>query len=595
MRTLAIDFEAYYDADLCLAKWGSVNYLAHPAADIYLMAVAGDDGFRWTGRPEDFNWSLVKGARVISHNASFDGAIFKVRPQLPRPREINCTAALSAWCGSGRSLLVASNNLLGLKISKAPRDAMKGRSWEGASKDEQKALAQYCLSDAERCLELWERYSSGWPADEQRLSALTIEMGLYGVYVDQPKLESSIIQASSLFEVFSKELPWDAPILSNKKCVAHCKSLGLWVPQSFDKKSPDRARWEQEYSSTHAFVRALSDCRVAHGLKVKLEAMQRRIMSDGRLNYDLKYGGAHTMRWSGGGGLNLQNLHKEAWRGIYLRSLLIPAPGKIFIGCDLSQIEPRVLAWMVGDKALLGLLRRGFSVYEAMAMSWGMWKGVAGTLKKSDPVLYAFMKSMTLGCGYGMGADKFRAKCAEVGIPISPEEARSRIMLFRERNPLVVHKWHEFDRELQRHLRQHEATLCLPSGRTLHYPNLRRRRKPPTMEVDPVTGKVTIHPGKEEIVADIFGEKGAETISLWGGVLVENVVQAIARDVFAGGLLLLNEAGIRVVLHAHDEVLCEVSPDVRPADIEALLTVPPLWAEDLPLGAEARRIPHYVK
>jgi len=82
-------------------------------------------------------------------------------------------------------------------------------------------------------------------------------MGLRGIYIDQVKLENSIIRASELFECFSKEIPWEAPILSNKKCAAHCQKLGLWVPKSFDKKSPERARWEQQYASTHAFVRAL--------------------------------------------------------------------------------------------------------------------------------------------------------------------------------------------------------------------------------------------------------------------------------------------------------------------------------------------------
>jgi DNA polymerase I-like protein with 3'-5' exonuclease and polymerase domains len=419
VRTIAIDFESYYDKSLNVSRLGSINYLAHPQGDIYLMAAAGDDGFRWTGRPEDFNWKLVRNARVIAHNASFDGAIFKVRPQLPRPREINCTAALSAWCGSGRSLLVASHNLLGLKISKAPRDAMEGRSWEGISTEAQAALSAYCLADAEHCLELWQRYANKWPADEQRLSALTIEMGHYGVAIDQTKLEHAIVLAEELYQTVSREIPWEAPILSNQKCAAYCRKLGLWVPKSFDKKSPERARWEQEYASAHAFVRALSDARIANGLRQKLEAIKRRIMPNGRLNYELKYGGAHTMRWTGGGGLNLQNLHKSPWRGIYLRSLLIPAPGKKFILCDLSQIEPRILAWMVGDEQLLGFLRQGFGVYEAMAVSWEMWNGAAGTLKALDPGLYAFMKSMTLGCGYGMGPEKFQAKCEEAGIPMS--------------------------------------------------------------------------------------------------------------------------------------------------------------------------------
>ena len=66
MRTIAIDLESYYDKDLSVSKWGSVNYLAHPEGDIYLLAAASDDGLRWTGRPEDFDWSLVKNARVIA-------------------------------------------------------------------------------------------------------------------------------------------------------------------------------------------------------------------------------------------------------------------------------------------------------------------------------------------------------------------------------------------------------------------------------------------------------------------------------------------------------------------------------------------------
>src|SRR6516164_9101763 len=115
------------------------------------------------------------------------------------------------------------------------------------------------------------------------------------------------------------------------------------------------------------------------------------------------------------------------------------------------------------------------------------------------------------------------------------------------------------------------------------------------MEVNPLTGKVTNYSGKEEIVADIYGEKGAETISLWGGVITENAVQSLARDVFAAGLLRLDKAGIRVVLHAHDEVLCEVSPDVAEKEIETLLTVPPSWAKHLSLGAEAKELAHYAK
>jgi hypothetical protein len=590
----AIDIESFYDADLNVEKLGAINYLGHPDGDIYLLAVAGSDGFRWTGRPEKFNWQRLNGAHVIAHNASFEKAFFQTHPQIPRPALIDCTASLAAWSHSGRSLKVAAKKLLGLEIDKAPRDKMKGRSWEVLSEAEHDEMAQYCLSDAERCLQLWEKYSGQWPEAERELARMTVDMGLGGIYIDNERLDSQLIRAREILSTSGEALPWDAPHWSNKKAALHCATIGIPAPGSFAMKSPERQIWEKDFAE-HDFIHHLSDGRRANQILKKLQTMKRRIMPNGRLCFDLKYGGTHTMRWAGGGGLNLQNLHKEPWMGLYLRELLIPEPGKIFIVADLSQIEPRVLAWMVGDETLLALIREGYGVYEAMAKSWGTWDGPAGTLKKTDPFLYAFMKSMTLGCGYGLGWRKFRDKCEEIGISIMDEEAQKRVALYRQRNPKVVQLWARFDRELEKHLLKGGMVLHLPSGRNLHYPQLRRRRAPAKILKDPRTGKITLIPERWETAASVYSERGEQTISLWGGVLTENACQSLARDVFAAGLLRLNRAGIRVVLHAHDEVLCEVEPGTDPKEIERLLTISPDWAPNLPLAAEAKILDHYAK
>src|SRR5262249_28005065 len=152
----------------------------------------------------------------------------------------------------------------------------------------------------------------------------------------------------------------------------------------------------------------------------------------GRMSYNLRYFGAHTGRFAGSEGLNLQNLRKKDFHGMSLRSLLIPAPGKKLIVVDLAQIEPRCLAWLCGDSRLLGLMREGWSYYEAQAKAWNRWDGTKGTLKPNCREVYEAIKRLSLGAGYGMGAARFRAVIlAEMGTPMTLEEARRQLSDYR--------------------------------------------------------------------------------------------------------------------------------------------------------------------
>jgi hypothetical protein len=578
LKTFAVDLESFYSERHSTNVMGSVNYLAHPATDVYLLSVAGEHGYRWQGRPEDFDWSRFKTSRVIAHNYAFDGALFQARG-FPTPKTFNCTANLAGYLGSPHALAKAAHKLLGEEVCKEPRAKMKGREWGSIPAEQQAEVASYGLRDAELCLELWQKYARQWPADEQLLSQMTIRMCHDGISVDKCKLAEFIATAREIRTEALAEIPWASDVedtpLSLLKAREQCAKAGIPAPDSFAEKDEGCARWETNYGERHRFVGALRDFRKSNILLRKLEAMKRRIMPDGRMNYDLRYAGAHTLRWAGAGGLNVQNFAREPWRGIFLRSLLVPAPGKKFVICDLSAIEPRVLAYLAGDEALLDALRNGFGVYEAQALVWGLWQGAKGTLKGDNPALYVFIKSLSLGAGYGMGWVRFQSICAQRGIIFSVAEAKARIAQYRAHNPKVIQLWRRLDYELQLQRRRGMARLSLPSGRSLSYPDLTRE--------------------KGGLWATIQTAEGYRKTKLWGGVITENAVQAIARDIFADGLLRLEKAGINVVLHAHDEVVCEVDPDFDPRVIVELMTVCPKWIKGLPLAAEAKETSRYVK
>ena len=191
------------------------------------------------------------------------------------------------------------------------------------------------------------------------------------------------------------------------------------------------------------------------------------------------------------------------------------------------------------------------------------------TLKKTDPGASTItIKALSLGAGYGLGPRRFRAVALEqLGIVMTLEEARRRLQDYRARNPRVVAYWNRLDRQLQMSVAGGEMQIELPNGRLLTYRNLRR-----------------LH---GDVYATFATGEGYRESKLWGGSLTENIVQAVARDIFAEGLLRLARAGLDVVLHCHDEYVLEVAPDVRREDVEELLRRPPEWAPDLPVDVES--------
>jgi DNA polymerase len=286
-----------------------------------------------------------------------------------------------------------------------------------------------------------------------------------------------------------------------------------------------------------------------------------------------------------------------------LRGMFVAAPGHRLVVGDYAQIEARVLAWCAGQDDLTALFRAGQSPYPPMGEAiYGLTPGTITS--KSDP-RYKMGKDTVLGCGYGMGAEKFRAQIIEKeGHDVGEELAERSVHTYREMMPAVVKLWHDVGAaamaavqtpgSVQRHrggaftFRGGYLYLLLPSGRPLCYarPQIRPRRTPWGELRDAVVVQ-----GRDPQT------KRWVTYPVYGGLLVENIVQALARDIMADGMRRLEMAGYPPVLTVHDEIVAEVPDGHGNVDefIHLATDEVPAWAAGCPVDLEAWEGERYRK
>lgn len=580
---IAVDFESFYSRECNISTLGPWKYLNDPLCDVYLVAVYGE-GIEFVGRPVEFDWSILCGRFLVAHNLAWDGLVFshlqekQVIPEGIKLSGFACTANLAAYLGAPRNLAGAAKQLLGMDVSKDLRTWMKDKTWEDAvTAGKAEALCDYCLRDAKTSHAIWERYGSTWPSHEHSLSAHTMRMGWRGVAIDTHRVEDSIRKLDRVMWEAQAKIPWsnsDSAILSPKALGEACRAAGIMPPPSLSEDDPDCEEWEQRHGEQYPWVSAMRDYRKANALREKLKTMHLRTRpTDGCMGFSLKYFGSHTGRWSGDAGYNLQNLPREESYGVDLRPCIVARPGRSIVACDLSQIEPRVLAWLCGDQPLLDQLAAGIPLYEAHARNTMGWTG--GILKKENPRLYSLAKARVLGLGYGCGPDKFVTVAKMMGgIDIALAEARATVAEFRASNRKIIGLWNRLDADFKRSVRS-DYEVELPSGRNLVYRDVRSN------------GGWTAQT-----------ELGGKRQRFYGGKLCENLVQAVARDVFAEALLRLEGAGFEVIFHVHDEAVCEVDSSLAQAAaarIEQIMSTTPDWLPGCPLAAESVVTGRYCK
>jgi len=398
------------------------------------------------------------------------------------------------------------------------------------------------------------------------------------------------------------------------------------TPVTVDKRAV--AKWLAD-PDLPAHVRALLEQRTQAGKVTSLGKLKRvpaMLGADHRLRWSLSYCGAHTGRWTSYG-VQLHNLPKPklktreaAFREAImqlqvdtareiepslmsglswlLRSLFIAAPGCELIGADYSAIEARVLAWLAGQADVLNTFRRGDDIYVADAASIGSTNRDLG-------------KVCRLGLGYGMGAATFLQTAADWGTPLAAKEATRVHKLWRAANPMIVALWKALQDaalDVTRdggtvHIGPHlkvsrdkcALLLTLPSGRVLRYwrPEIHTAvRRIVTLNDEGQTETKDVETTELRFFRPQKGAMMAD--ATYGGKLVENATQAVARDLLGAALVRLRGTHYRVVLHVHDSVVAEVPAGTgEVTDFTRRLCQLPDWAHGLPMKAEGYRSPWF--
>lgn len=373
----------------------------------------------------------------------------------------------------------------------------------------------------------------------------------------------------------------------------------------------------------------------------KLKSFMLRTSDDGRMRDNLMYHGAGTGRWTAKG-VQLQNLPRPSIskRDVLLaveiikdtslsvadraaqlefligpvltvisdilRSVLVAEAGKQLDVADYANIEGRVNAWGAGQDDKVELFRTGGKIYERMAAA--IYGIPAGSVTKDSDERF-LGKTAELGCGYQMGPGRFRDTCAEQGVEISAELAERTVETYREVNGRIKAFWYGLESTAIEAMRSPGVVAeyrgiqyllptqdmpgygfllaRLPSGRCLFYPSpeLRPTRTP--------WGEM-----KEQLTYMGVNQQTRkwERQSTYGGKLVENVVQAIARDLLAAAMYRLERAGYPIVLTVHDEIVAETPAGFGDAkEFERLMAKVPKWAAGCPVAVEGYRATRYRK
>lgn len=597
MILTAVDFETYYHEKQCSIRvQGTQGYIRHPEFDAYLVSVVTENGDEFCGHPTEFDWECIsEGHLWLSHNKGFDCEVYRylietgVLPDV-EPEQWYCTADMCAYHGLPGDLNRSLKYLFGHSLDKGVRDAMSGKRFEDLTPDEKDELITYALEDSRWLIPLFQKLGPTWPEHERKISNLTIDMKRRGLPIDAEKLDKSLKSLKRTMFDAEEEIPWwgaegykNKTPLSSKAMAEECRRLKIPAPASRAKGDPECTAWLKKFGDKHKFVRAMQVWNSCNTMLKKLEVLHDRLLFDDPeemtgawMPFGLRYCGAHTGRDTGGDGFNVLNLNKDDVFGVDIRSHIVPPPGMKFLSVDYSQIEPRVAAWLVGDFDLLDVLAEGRDPYVHFGLNT---MGHKGEWTDKDRSVW---KVMVLQLAYGSGWQLFQSVAKSwYGVELTNVDARQLVKQYRKKNKLITDKWEELEKQLVSACKSKggEGWLIfdLPSGRHQFYRDVSRLR------------------GLSALIAD---EGGWQIRKFYGGKLFENLIQAIARDVFFDGYIRLEEAGHTSVLRVYDEFLILTPEDKAEENKEAVVEImrqPPSWAPDLPLEAECEILDFYKK
>ena len=646
---LSIDLETY--SSVPLQKSGAYKYIQSQDFEILLFAYSLDGApveiidLACGEVLPPWLIAALSDPTYIKHayNAGFEWAcLSKCMGPLP-VEQWRCTMLHGLYCGYTAGL-EATGRALGLPEDKqklatgrfliryfcvpcAPTKTNGGRTRNLPQHDPARweLFRQYCMGDVTTEMEILRRLSN-FPVPDlvQKQWETDMAINARGVAVDMELVRGAL----QIGERTHAKLRAEAVRLSGLDNPNSVGQLARWLETELDEALPDLRKdtvgrlLEKDLANDTA--RRMLEIRQELGKTStkKYNAIEAAVCADGRCRGLLQYYGANrTGRWAGRL-VQVQNLPRtyteplglardivkrqesDKLRVLYgsvpdtlsqlIRTSFIAAPGHVLLDADFSSIEARVISWLADEQWRLEVFRTHGKIYEASASQ--MFGVPIERIKKGSPdyALRQRGKVAELALGYQGGAGAL-IKMGALDMGLSEAELPDIVNRWRDANKRIRDLWYSMEaaavstiqngasiglrniilaREIDYNNGLDFLTIRLPSGRKLYYAN-------PSLGVNQWGNPSITYMGMDQTT------KKWKRIETYGGKLVENVVQAIARDCLAEAIERLEGAGYTVVFHVHDEVVIECTPDRADLGrVSGIMCQPLPWAPELPLGAD---------
>lgn len=635
MTVCSVDFETY--ATVELKRTGVYPYAKHHDTGIWCMAFAFDDEEPELWRegdpfPERLAAHIAAGGELRAWNAAFERILWRdcARRRYGFPvvkaTQWFCTMAEACAMSLPRSLehaaevlrLPMKKDMVGNRLSKQmcrPRrfsEDGKPVWWDDDVR--RTKLYDYCLQDVrvERAVSKLVRRLGD---RERRLYLLDQKMNDRGVALDFPLVSKAREIAEREIEKQNQRLA--AATDGAVTTVTKVAKLKTWLKEqgveaeSLAKKALEELLDDGAKLSDDVRNALESRAEAAKSSVAKLDAMLDCVGRDNRMRGLMLYHGASTGRWSGKlvqphnfpRGLDVKDVEQHIPAVLegdpnnaitlqiisaMLRPMMVSGPGMQLTAVDFAAIEARVLAWVANETLMLQQFREGRPIYKEMA---GLIYGrPASAIVKPSPE-YQIGKNTVLGCGFQMGYKKFAATTG-----VDEQLARAAVEAYRSTYPMIPMYWDKVNQAAINAVSSPNAIfrvghcqftrrggylwIVLPAGRSLAYATPKIVGRPVPWDANDV------RPAVEYSGVNGYTRKW-ERMALYGGLLTENIVQAIARDLLADSMLRVDDAGYPVILSVHDEIVSE-SPlsETTLTTVLDLMKQVPAWATGCPIDAE---------
>lgn len=646
MKTLAVDLETFCELDI--KKVGLYNYAAN--CEILLFGYAFDDNpaevidiAQGEKIPAEIETALFdKNILKTAYNAAFEIQVLKnyFRREIEYS-QWNCTMVLGLTLGLpaglekvGKALKLPEGKLkitIGKKLVNyfsrpcTPTTSNRNRTRNKPLHNIEKwtAFKDYCKQDveSERAIrKILEKYPMS--EKEKILWQLDQKINDNGVLIDMELVQNAIDidnEIKSAAKVQAEKLTGGININSNVQMLDWIEEQEGWRPSSLDKESREELLQEIISPQTQKLLEIKN--LISKTSVKKYEAMLNMSSEDNRARGMFQFYGANRTGRFTGKGIQLQNLPQnhiddldtarqfvknkdiDALEIFYsnpsdvlsqlIRTAFIAEKNCRFIVADFSAIEARVIAWLANEKWRMKIFEEGGDIYCASASA--MFKvpvekhGVNKELRQKG-------KIAELACGYGGGVNALKAFGADK-MGLSDFEMESIIKKWRESSPNICRLWREVEFNAEQAIKTKKPMqyknlsfevdgdflfISLPSGRKISY----------------AYPRIALENDKENIcysgTIQTTGSWGRNFT--WGGKLVENIVQATARDCLAESMLKLDKAGYKIVMHVHDEIISEM-PENRGSlkEVVKIMSEKISWAEGLVLNADGYETEYYRK